>query len=151
MKSMYFFIFCLFFSLNTAFAQDPNKKILVAQQFATYQQAFDAAQDLSEKTKIRIDLRGLSYNNHIGLSVSPEDCRESGLIFPHYFPRGDYDDGVYISIEYSNAYQNLPNGKYLLVVASGNKINSSIDLTKKRIEKEYPSAQIFPLMLSTAH
>ena len=42
-------------------------------------------------------------------------------------PRGRWDDGAYVSIERSDAYEGLAAGLYIVVVASGDEGSAFID------------------------
>lgn len=49
-----------------------------------------------------------------------------------YFPRGSHDNGNYISIEYSSAYEGFTEGYYIVIVSSGQ---------KESVQRELPEAQ----------
>lgn len=57
-----------------------------------------------------------------------------------YFPRGSHDDGNYISIEYSSAYEGFSEGYYIVIVASGPKETVESELPKAK--EVYPQAYI---------
>ena len=66
-------------------------------------------------------LRVCKDNKKTGLSFSKETLENSGMEFPWYFPRGRYDDGKYLSIEYSNGYSEFAKGYYIVIAESGEK------------------------------
>jgi hypothetical protein len=54
-----------------------------------------------------------------GLSFPAKVCDENGFEHPCYVARGRYDDGEYVSVEWSTAYEGFTPGLYIVVVASG--------------------------------
>ena len=59
-----------------------------------------------------------------------------------YVARGRFDDGEYISIEYSSAYEAFAAGYYVVLAASGFKGNGAIHATLDRVRLKYPDAYI---------
>ena len=57
-----------------------------------------------------------------------------------YFPRGRYDDGNYVSIEYSSAYEGFTEGYYIVIVSSGQKESVQKELPK--VQEKYDQAYI---------
>ncbi len=62
--------------------------------------------------------------------------------------RGRYDDGAYISIEYSSAFNGWTDGYYVVIAASAEKsdpvINKTLNKAKKRWKDAYAkSAEIW--------
>ncbi len=105
-----------------------TKSFLIAKSTKHYREAKAFAEELSLKSGIRADFRGLLENRTSGLSEPEEHCRNEGFSYPCYIPRGRYDDGIYISVEYSDAYRGFSKGYYIVVVASG-------DIDKRLIER----------------
>ena len=83
-------------------------------------------------------LRGLHPNREIGLSREVDICEDEGYGYPCYIPRGRYDNGVYISVEYSDAYKGFAKGYYIVMVASGEVDKSLL----KQIRTIVPDAYI---------
>lgn len=135
------------------------KTFIILKSTKNYDQAHKFAVSASKRLKTKLDLRGLVPIPGGGLNLSKDargqcekedseiNCNE---VF--YFPRGRSDDGVYISIEYSNAYtgysEEFPNivagtpkvqsGFYIVIYAHG-----SPDEMKKLIRRAksvYPDA-----------
>ena len=46
-------------------------------------------------------------------------CEENGWDYPCYVARGRYDDGAYLSVEPSAAYDGLKAGYFVVIAASG--------------------------------
>ena len=90
-----------------------------------YDAAIEIASDASYHLDLLLDLRELSPDSTIGLTWSPEICDGTGWEHPCYVARGRFDNGVYISIEHSSAYEGFAEGYYIVVMASGMP-NSSI-------------------------
>ena len=89
-----------------------------------------------------IDLRGLEYNEAIGLSIPEKICEEHGMEFPTYIQRGRAKDGNFISVEYTNAYNNFSLGYYIIVVASYSNGDEKLDETLSFVKKHYEDAYI---------
>lgn len=76
-----------------------------------------------------MNLRNCYKDNENGLTSS-EVC---GCGEKHgYIPRGRYDNGEYISIEYSSSFENFTQGFYIVVISSGE---------AKEVEKLLPMAK----------
>lgn len=107
------------------------KSFLVVKTTKRYAAALRKAQKAANDLQIPMDLRGLYADKEKGLH-SNEVC---GCGLEHgYVARGRYDDGKYISIEYSSAYEEANPERYLVVVASG---------TRKEINMLYPEVKSF--------
>ncbi len=78
--------------------------------------ASQAAQALALEIKVEVEPHPTE-----GLSFDAKTCEESGFEHPCYVARGRYDDGQYVSVEWSTAYEGFTPGLYIVVVASGSK------------------------------
>ncbi len=114
-----------------------SKRFLIAKSTKSYKEAKRFARKLSIKTGIKIDYRGLNYNKKLMLSESYNQCLDDGFEYPCYVARGRYDDGVYISIEYSGAYQNFRDGYYIVMVASGESANTILKQIRQTVKDAY--------------
>ena len=125
MKQIAYSLFAMYLWSFFLVASEPivqqvlTKSFLIAKSTKSYEEAKTFAMNLSAKSGIKIDFRGLLSDSTFGLSEAKEVCEEQGFTFPCYIARGRYDDGIYISIEYSNAYEGFSEGYYIVVVASG--------------------------------
>jgi hypothetical protein len=63
-----------------------------------------------------------------------------GEEYPQYYSRGRYDNGEYISIEYSNAFTGFAKGYYIVVAYSGENIEAK--KTLKKVKPFFKSAYI---------
>ena len=57
-----------------------------------------------------------------------------------YGTRGRFNDGSYISIEYTDKYEGFSKGYYIVIASSGAK--GSLKHELKKIKKKYPDAYI---------
>lgn len=129
-------IVCIYLLISPmlSFGQDNpgcyvKKFFLLIQSTPNYKTALQTAKNAAKDLNIKLDLRGLvqDQNTHIGLSLPADTClkyteEEEGVRDSScYMARGRWDDGIYISVEYSNAYQGFSKGFYIVVVGSGDR------------------------------
>ncbi len=69
--------------------------------------------------------------------MSQKDCMADEVDYPCYVPRGRYDDGIYISIEYSNSYENFKDGYYIVIAASGDDVKEYLKPVKEVVKDAY--------------
>jgi len=112
-----------------------KKSFLIIKSTSNYNKAKQYAKKIAKTSHIKLDFKGLQFNKKIYLTQDKKTCKEYG--YPCYFPRGRYDDGEYISIEHSNSYKHLKNGYYIVIAASGNKLDSSLEKIKKVVPDAY--------------
>ena len=142
---MRYFIALLLFipAAFTAEAQNDSafvkKEILIILSSKNYAAAKKTAEEAARTLSLKLDLRGLVANKKTGLTYSKADCENEGG-YPCYIARGRYDDGSYISIEYSSAFNGFSKGYYIVVAASGDKSITSPALANTK--KYYPSAYV---------
>ncbi len=122
--------------------QWPEKQVLILKSTQDYDEALKTAQEASSALMIRMDLRELSANKETGLTFSEYDCNESNFNFPCYIARGRSDDGIYISIEHSSAYQNFKPGYYIVVAAIYSPNDKEIDAALLKVRGKYTDAYI---------
>jgi hypothetical protein len=150
MEKIILSLFILITSLSgIAQTEDSNMyqktDLLIVYSTKNYKEAEKFAGQAAKKLSLDLDLRGHTPNKETGLTATKIACEESGYDYPFYLERiGDYDEGEYVSIEYSNGYSNskgnLKKGYFLVVAASGSR-----DVTKpalKDIKKIYKDAYI---------
>ena len=133
--------------VTTAYSQDGNhedmfvrKDFLIISSTKNYSEALKTAKKAAVCQNIKLDLRGLSENKQSGLTLSEDQCQNEGWEYPAYYARGRWDDGVYISIEYSDAFTGFKPEYYMVVVASGNRSEYNYKRTYNKIKKTYKSA-----------
>jgi hypothetical protein len=136
---------------SRAIAEDQNvptatdvqeKAFVVLQAHKSFADAKAAASLAAAVLSIHYDSRGLSSDARTGLTSSKRDCEQDYGSFPCYVPRGRYDDGVWISVEYSSGYKGFSPGLYLIVVASAPPGDPLIALALARVKDGYPKARI---------
>lgn len=125
------------------FAMEPmessmlTKSFLIAKSTKSYDEAKRFAEKLSLSSGIKMDFRDLIKVDSIGLSEHKTACENQGYDFPCYVARGRYDDGVYISIEYSSAYNGFSKGYYIVMVASGEVPKDMLENIKRFVPDVY--------------
>jgi hypothetical protein len=147
MKSSVAFIFFFMLFTMVAKAQDSTsadmfvkKDFLILLSAKSYKSALATAKKVSSSMNIKIDLRGLAENKESGLTFSKEDCKKEDIDYPAYYARGRWDDGVYVSIEYSDAYTEFAKGYYIVVAASGTREENEMKKAYKKIRANYKDA-----------
>ncbi len=126
-----------------------EKDFLLIQSTQDYQTALQTAKQATKELNIKLDLRGLipDKNSRIGLTPPADTCLKyskeyGGKDSTCYLARGRWDDGIYISIEYSNAYDSFKKGYYIVMVGSGFKKDQKLITTLKRVKTKYSDAYI---------
>ncbi len=107
-----------------------------------YNLAKRVANEANKHLGYEINLRGLEYNKTEGLSLSEDECKKNNFEFPSYIQRGRAKDGNFISVEYTNAYNDFTPNYYIVVVASYTKGKDEIKSTLKFVKKHYEDAYV---------
>ena len=99
---------------------------VIAASEKTYSQAVLKAAILSEESSIVYRTNGINFDpkhkdNNGGLTYAPSACENNNWGYPCYVSRGRWDEGSYITVEYSSAIQGFTPGLYVVIAASGNK------------------------------
>lgn len=79
-----------------------------------YQESLYKAKVAKQKLGIKLKLDNYEYFKTTGLLNEKYSYTRD-----FYYPRGNNDDGDYISIEYSSFYENFAQGFFIVVVSSG--------------------------------
>lgn len=111
-------------SLGNLNAQSDNecyvtREFLIAGSLTDYAAALTQAKKVAGSTGLKLDLRGLRPVPKSGLSFDDSICVNEWGEAPCYVARGRYDNGAYVSIEYSDAYEGFTPGYYIVVAHSG--------------------------------
>lgn len=155
-----FFLGVFLFHMNFVGAEEFSekelsvpKKVLILKSTKSYEEALVTAKLVSEKLSTKLDLRGLSPNKELGLSFSENDCKNDGWDFPCYVSRGRYDDGIFVSVEFSSAFTGFTKGYYIVVMQTSEKDNLQINETLNRVKKIIPDAYIktTPIYMGCMH
>lgn len=128
-------ILCL--TSNRVEAQTQKTSFLIIKSTKNYSSALKKAQLACNKLGWVLKLNGNYEDKENGLTNS-EVCgcgNEHG-----YIPRGRYDAGNYISIEYSTAYEGFTEGYYIVVVSSG--AREEVQKVLSKVQKHYSDAYI---------
>lgn len=131
-------LFCIVLNTESQTIENTeSKSFLIIQSTKSYNRALKKAQLACNDLSFTLNLRNLFRDKTNGLTTN-EVC---GCGEKHgYIARGRYDDGEYISIEYSSSYEAFAPNYYIVVVASGKRTELN-DLLPK-IREEYPDAYI---------
>jgi hypothetical protein len=115
-----------------------KKEFLIVKATKNYKEAKKYAKNISKKLEIKLDLRGLIFHESNFLTEPKEVCEEhwGKEGFPCYIARGREDD-VYVSVEHTNQYDEFSNGYYIVVVATGEKLDTRLKKVKKVVKDAY--------------
>ena len=116
------------------------KRIVIIKSTHDYTQAKSTALQASKKLGLKLKLRNLTPHKKTGLTYPAKTCNNDGFEYPCYIARGRYDDGAYISIEHSNAFEGFAKGYYIVVIASAADKNPIIKNVLKKAKKHYKDA-----------
>lgn len=127
-----------------------EKDFLIILSTKDYNSALLTAQKACKALDIKLDLRSLMPDSDTiyGLTLPVDTCLKYwGDLNDYqdstcYIARGRYDDGVYISIEYSSQYYSFAKGYYIVMVDSGSKGDSELKKTLEKVKTRYPDAYI---------
>ena len=144
----------IFFLPTLLFGQDnpdcyAEKDFLIVYATKNYSIALSTAKQASKKLNIQLDLRNLLQDSDTlhGLTLPSDTCLKywgdlDSSIRTCYVARGRYDDGIYISIEYSSSYYSCQRGYYIVMVDSGFKGDGELKSTLKKVKTKYTDAYI---------
>ena len=107
-------------------AQYQDVAFVIAASEKSYSQAVLKAASLSEKSGIVYNTNGVNFDpkhkdDNGGLTYPKHQCESNNWGYPCYVSRGRWDDGLYITVEYSSAIQGFTPGLYVVIAASGQK------------------------------
>jgi hypothetical protein len=120
-------------------AQTIEKDFVIVRSTGTYRDARRAATNAANRLGMPIDLRGLSPHRKGGLTFTKKECEDNAFDYPCYIARGRDDDGRYVSIEYSTAYDGFRPGLYVVIVASdakGGRIAADAAAAARKVFKD---------------
>ncbi len=142
MKTILGGLFILFSIATKAQTDLPEDRPYVKKDFVivlstkSYTEAKKIAVEAAKKLKIKLDLRGLKPHKESGLTTNAKECESNGWDYPCYVSRGRYDDGEFVTIDYSNAFEGFAKGYYIVTTASGDNQLAKTALSKaKKIYK----------------
>ena len=124
--------------------QYQDVSFVIAASEKTYSQAVLKAATLAEQSGILFNTGGINFdpthkNTNGGLTYSKSECENNGWEYPCYMSRGRWDDGAYITIEYSSAIKGFTPGLYVVIAASGEKqdVTPSLNTVKHFVPDAY--------------
>jgi hypothetical protein len=130
---------------NEAAFPDPwiKKQVLILMSTRDYQAALKRAAEAAAALALRLKTNDLKADRTLGLTWPKEKCENSGWGYPCYPSRGRYDDGAFVSVEYSSAFGGFKPGFYI-VVAAMESANSQefVPATLKKARTAYPDAYV---------
>ena len=114
-----------------------HKYFLIVLSTKDYDVALRLAKEASASFDLQLVLNDNYPNKEKGLTNDFVcSCGEAH----GYNPRGRYDDGDYVSIEYSDYYNSFSKGYYLVIVSSGSK--EEVNKKLPAIREVYNSAYV---------
>jgi hypothetical protein len=135
MKKISLLITVLFFTVTICLAQDDQpfikKSFVIVQSTKNYKAAKATAERAAAVLHQTLDLRGVKPHAASGLTFADSVCENEGG-YPCYIARGRFDDGDYISIEWSNAINGFTKGYYVVVTGAGSKEETTVLLKKAK-------------------
>jgi len=117
---------------------------VIAASEKTYSQAVLKAATLAEQSGIVFQTNGTNFDpkykaENGGLTYPKHICESNNWDYPCYISRGRWDEGSYITVEYSSAIQGFTPGLYVVIAASGNKeeLTPSLNTVKHFVPDAY--------------
>ena len=137
----------IFFSVSQLFAQETDeatvkKGYIIVSAGKNYEAIKKQAKTVADKLGYELNLRDLEYHKTEGLSFSQVVCQEENMEYPFYIARGRWDDGEYVSVEYTNAYEGFTPGYYIIMVSSHDKGAAELKTALQHVKKSYKTAYI---------
>lgn len=126
-----------------------EKSFIILLSTKDYNEALTIAESASKSLGFKLDTRDLTpvTDKQLGLSLPADTCLKYSIGLEEqdtncYIARGRYDDGIYISIEYSNAYLSFAKGYYIVISGSGMKEDKELSKTLKKVKTKFSDAYI---------
>lgn len=118
------------------FNPNETQEFLILKSTKSYKEAKAFVKKMSKELNIEIDYRGLSHHKTNFLTFDKKTCEDFG--YPCYIGRGRAErEGEYLSIEHSNIYQEMRDGYYVVVAATGTDVSKSLSKVKKVVKDAY--------------
>jgi hypothetical protein len=117
-----------------------GKEFVILKSTPAFKEATRFAAKAAAELGVVLNLRGLHPNLRTGLTFSKEECTRSEYPYPCYLPRGRWDDGTYVSVEWSSKYDLFPPGLYVVMIASGLPGSSETRRMLAAARRAYPAA-----------
>jgi hypothetical protein len=114
-----------------------KKHFLIALSSPDFQSAQTFAQKVASDLNLPWDSSYHIPDDSLGF-ISTDTCTCG--INHGYIPRGRYDDGQYVSVEWSTAYNTFSDGLYVVIVASGPR--KELKSFLRKVKQTVPTAYI---------
>ena len=118
-----------------------DTSFVILRSSVSYRVAAETARAAARDLGVKLDLRGLVPHRTLGLTFAREVCQESGD-FPCYWPRGSTEDGLYVSVEHTSAYEDFEGDLFIVVLASGPRGSADIKTALRKARDRYPDVQV---------
>jgi len=146
MKKINLFLIILFFAFSQINAQEysqtVDKGFIIISAGKNYDAMKILAQKVAQKLNYELNLRELIPNETTGLTYPKNICNEEDMEYPWYSKRGFYDEGEYVSIEYTTDYDGFTPNLYIIVVSNHDKGSQELTDALTHVKKYYKSAYI---------
>ncbi|HEY4187919.1 MAG TPA: hypothetical protein VGP07_22780 [Polyangia bacterium] len=119
-----------------------TKSFVILKSTSSYRDARSFADVAARDLNVKLDLRGLARSSKLGLTFSRSQCIGDFGEFPCYAPRGRFDDGVYVSVEYSTGYKGFKKGLYIVVLANGSTGADEVRNALQKAKAKYADAYV---------
>ncbi|MBC7863588.1 MAG: hypothetical protein IAF38_11470 [Bacteroidia bacterium] len=137
---------CLFlFSAGITLAQNntdafEKKSFVILFSGKDFDSTLSFAKTSAKKLKLKFDESRVQKDSLTHLTFPKTICESNGFSSPCYVARGRFDDGIYISIEYSDDYNGFAKGYYLVIAASGEPADAKLKSEFQKIKKSFPKS-----------
>ena len=123
-------------------AQNPyrDKEFVIVKTTPSFKEATETAAKAAAELGIALNQRGLSPNLRTGLTLSKEECARNDVPYPCYVPRGRFDDGTYVSVEWSSEYEVFARALYVVMMASHAPGSKETPRALEAARRYYPTA-----------
>jgi hypothetical protein len=119
-----------------------DKEFVIVKSTRSFNEARQSASNAARALGVRLDLRGLSPHKRTGLTFSKQECTRSEFPYPCYVARGRWDDGAYVSVEWSSAYKPFARKLYVVMVASDVPGSAETRRMLEAARRVYPDAYV---------
>ncbi len=130
----------------SCYAQDAaafvDKYFLIIASTKSVDEATSIANSAAKKTGLAFHNNGLKANSAYGATYPADSCKKWGEEYPCYFARGRYDDGAYITVEYSTPYDGFQKGYFIVIAVNGSLEDDEFKLAVKKVKKTYPKSYV---------
>lgn len=118
------------------------KGFVIVRSTTDYAEAKRFAARAADQLGIPLDLRDLVLDARHGMTFTRESCEVSAWEYPCFAPRGRWDDGIYVSVEPSDAYSTFRPGYFVVVAASGPPRSNGVAFTAGKARAAFPDAYV---------